>query len=585
MITLIRRILNVSGQYKRRIQAAFVFSFLKSVLAKAPIGIAFLVLSAFYRGTMTAEMCLAAGAGMITCVLLQVIFQHAADRLQSAAGFMVLADKRMELGRHLRKMPMGYFTEGNIGKISSVLSTDMVFIEENSMTALADMMSYIFAEAIMIMFLLFFNVWLGIAGILIILLILLAAKKMNRESMEDSDIRQEQSENLTEAVLDFVEGIGIAKSYNLLGEKSKELTANFRKSCRTNMDFEKNHAPWQRRLNLIYGLGAVTIMILSLYLTAAGQMDVTYLIGIMLFVFDLFGPVKALYSQSTRLTVMNSCLDRMEEVFQEAELPDEGSQRIPEAAAGVPEIEFRHVHFAYGEKEVLHDISFSVKRNTMTALVGPSGGGKSTIASLLTRFWDVKSGQVLVRGEDIRDVPLHDLMDHISMVFQRVYLFQDTVYNNISMGRPDASREEVVEAAKKARCYDFIMKLPDGFDTVIGEGGATLSGGEQQRVSIARCILKDAPIIILDEATASVDADNESCIQEAISELCRGKTLLVIAHRLNTIRHADEILVIADGKITERGTHEELMRQHGVYESFVTVRENSRGWNRRRRRA
>ncbi len=585
MITLIRRILNVSGQYKRRIQAAFVFSFLKSVLAKAPIGIAFLVLSAFYRGTMTAEMCLAAGAGMITCVLLQVIFQHAADRLQSAAGFMVLADKRMELGRHLRKMPMGYFTEGNIGKISSVLSTDMVFIEENSMTALADMMSYIFAEAIMIMFLLFFNVWLGIAGILIILLILLAAKKMNRESMEDSDIRQEQSENLTEAVLDFVEGIGIAKSYNLLGEKSKELTANFRKSCRTNMDFEKNHAPWQRRLNLIYGLGAVAIMILSLYLTAAGQMDVTYLIGIMLFVFDLFGPVKALYSQSTRLTVMNSCLDRMEEVFQEAELPDEGSQRIPEAAAGVPEIEFRHVHFAYGEKEVLHDISFSVKRNTMTALVGPSGGGKSTIASLLTRFWDVKSGQVLVRGEDIRDVPLHDLMDHISMVFQRVYLFQDTVYNNISMGRPDASREEVVEAAKKARCYDFIMKLPDGFDTVIGEGGATLSGGEQQRVSIARCILKDAPIIILDEATASVDADNESCIQEAISELCRGKTLLVIAHRLNTIRHADEILVIADGKITERGTHEELMRQHGVYESFVTVRENSRGWNRRRRRA
>ena len=585
MITLIRRILNVSGQYKRRIQAAFVFSFLKSVLAKAPIGIAFLVLSAFYRGTMTAEMCLATGAGMITCVLLQVVFQHAADRLQSAAGFMVLADKRMELGRHLRKMPMGYFTEGNIGKISSVLSTDMVFIEENSMTALADMMSYIFAEAIMIMFLLFFNVWLGIAGILIILLILLAAKKMNRESMEDSDIRQEQSENLTEAVLDFVEGIGIAKSYNLLGEKSKELTANFRKSCRTNMDFEKNHAPWQRRLNLIYGLGAVAIMILSLYLTAAGQMDVTYLIGIMLFVFDLFGPVKALYSQSTRLTVMNSCLDRMEEVFQEAELPDEGSQRIPEAAAGVPEIEFRHVHFAYGEKEVLHDISFSVKRNTMTALVGPSGGGKSTIASLLTRFWDVKSGQVLVRGEDIRDVPLHDLMDHISMVFQRVYLFQDTVYNNISMGRPDASREEVIEAAKKARCYDFIMELPDGFDTVIGEGGATLSGGEQQRVSIARCILKDAPIIILDEATASVDADNESCIQEAISELCRGKTLLVIAHRLNTIRHADEILVIADGKITERGTHEELMRQHGVYESFVTVRENSRGWNRRRRRA
>ncbi len=585
MIALIRRILHVSEQYKGRIQAAFVFSFLKSVLAKAPIGIAFLVLSAFYRETMTAEMCLAAGAGMAACVILQVIFQHGADRLQSAAGFMVFAGKRMKLGRHLRKVPMGYFTEGNIGKISSVLSTDMVFVEENSMTALADMMSYIFSEGIMIVFLLFFDVRLGIAGILIILLILLVAKEMNKENMRDSDIRQEQSENLTEAVLDFVEGIGIAKSYNLLGEKSKELSANFRKSCRTNLDFEKNHAPWQRRLNLIYGLGVAAIIALSLYLTTSGQMDVTYLIGIMLFVFDLFGPIKALYSQSTRLTVMNSCLDRMEEVFAEAGLPDEGTQKIPETAADVPEIEFRHVHFAYGEKEVLHDISFSAKRNTMTALVGPSGGGKSTIANLLTRFWDVKSGQVLVRGKDIRDVSLHDLMDHVSMVFQRVYLFQDTIYNNISMGRPDATREEVIEAAKKARCYDFIMKLPDGFDTVIGEGGATLSGGEQQRISIARCILKDAPIIILDEATASIDADNESYIQEAISELCRGKTLLVIAHRLNTIRHADEILVIAGGAITERGTHEQLMASHGIYERFVTVRENSRGWNHRRKRA
>ena len=176
----------------------------------------------------------------------------------------------------------------------------------------------------------------------------------------------------------------------------------------------------------------------------------------------------------------------------------------------------------------------------MTALVGPSGGGKSTIASLLTRFWDVKSGEILLRGTDIRKIPLATLMDNISMVFQRVYLFQGTVYNNIAIGRPDASREEVIEAAKKARCHDFIMELPEGFDTVIGEGGASLSGGQAQRLSIARCILKNSPIVILDEATASVDADNESYIQQAISELCRGKTLLVIAHRLNTIAHADK---------------------------------------------
>lgn len=237
------------------------------------------------------------------------------------------------------------------------------------------------------------------------------------------------------------------------------------------------------------------------------------------------------------------------------------------------------VSFAYGEKNVLENINFSLEKNKMLALVGPSGGGKSTIASLLTRFWDVKSGQILIRGKDIRDVPLAELMKQVSVVFQRVYLFQDTIFNNISMGKPDASRDEVISAAKKAQCYDFIMALPNGFETVVGEGGATLSGGEKQRISIARCILKDSPIIILDEATASVDADNESKIQQAISELCNGKTLIIIAHRLGTIRNADKILVISGGGIVQSGNHDELVAQKGIYRDFITVREKSRGWS------
>ena len=579
MITLMKRILAVSGPYKNRIKIAFIFSFLKSLLAKAPIMLAFLALAAFYENTITEELCLWYGIAMVACVLLQVVFHHIADRLQSAAGFMVFSDMRMELGAHLRRMPMGYFTEGNIGKISSVLSTDMVFIEENCMTVLADMMSYIFAEAIMLVFLFFFNIWIGLAGLAILLVILLVAKGMKKEAVIDSYTRQEQSENLTEAVLDFTEGISIIKTYNLLGEKSKELSENFRQSCETDLRFEENHAPWQRWLNMVYGLGAATIIAVAMFLNSQALLDVTFLVGIMLFVFDLFGPLKALYGQATRLTVMNSCMDRIEEVFHEKELPDDGADRIPEKSK-TPEVQFKDVRFAYGDKEVLHNISFDLKRNQMIALVGPSGGGKSTIANLLTRFWDVQSGQVMIRGKDVRNVKLNDLMNHISMVFQRVYLFQDTIYNNISMGRPDATREEVMEAAKKARCYDFIMALPDGFETMVGEGGETLSGGEKQRISIARCILKDAPIVILDEATASVDADNESYIQEAINELCRGKTLLVIAHRLNTIRGADQILVIANGKIAQSGTHEELIQAGGIYKDFVTVRENSRGWNR-----
>ena len=286
--------------------------------------------------------------------------------------------------------------------------------------------------------------------------------------------------------------------------------------------------------------------------------------------------MKSFYDQEARLTVMSACMDRIEALFAEKELDDSGSQTLSDS--GAPEIEYRNVTFAYDRKDVLHNVSFKADKGTMTALVGPSGGGKSTIASLFTRFWDIQSGEILLRGTDIRKIPLSALMDNISMVFQRVYLFQDTVYNNIALGRPDASREEVVEAAKKARCYDFIMELPDGFDTVIGEGGASLSGGQAQRLSIARCILKNSPIVILDEATASVDADNESYIQQAISELCKGKTLLVIAHRVNTIVGADNIMVIKDGQIAESGNHETLMKKQGIYNSMVTKRAVSTGW-------
>ncbi len=581
MIALMKRILNVSGEYRGRIVAAFFTSFLKSMFAKAPLMLSYFALAAFYNNTADRTMCLWLGLGMLLCLVLQVVFQHTTDRLQSAAGFMIFADMRMKLGEHLRRMPMGYFTEGNIGKISSVLSSDMVFIEENCMTALADMMSYGFSQVIMILFLLFFNFWLGLAAVAVCLIAILVARGMRKDSLQKSTIRQEQNENLTESVLDFAEGIGITKTYNLLGERSSALTEDFRKSCRTSIAFEKSQTPWQTGLFTVYGLGAALLAWLAMRLESNGVMEVTAVIGMMLFLFDVFGPIKALYSQSTRLTVMNSCMDRIEEVFAEKELPDTGKSLIP-ANSDVPEIEFRNVRFGYGEKEVLHGISFRLEKNHMLALVGPSGGGKSTVANLLARFWDVRDGQVLVRGKDVRDVPLRELMSHISMVFQRVYLFQDTVYNNIIMGRPNATKEEVIEAAKKARCHDFIMALPNGYDTVIGEGGASLSGGEKQRISIARCILKDAPIVILDEATANVDADNESYIQEAITELCRGKTLLVIAHRLNTIRHADQILVIADGRIAQSGTHETLIAQQGIYQDFVTKRSSSIGWNRRR---
>ncbi len=576
MISMIKRILDVSDKYKGRIYGAMVLSFFKGMLMKAPAIATFMIVSAFIDGELTKKAGVYAAIALVLSVAVQAVFQNIADRLQSAAGYMIFSDMRMKLGEHLRHLPMGFFTEGNIGRISSVLSTDMVFIEENCMMVLADVMSYLFSQIIMILFMFFFEWRIGLASLAVTVCMIILGRGMVKKDLSHSKERQDAFETQTKAVLDFTEGIGIIKTYNLLGEKSKELTDSFENNCKVNLGFEEAHAPWSRGVNMIYGAGTVLLLIVSTCLYYKGAMPLNYYIGMLLFLFDLFVPIKAFYSEAARLTVMSACLDRIEALFSEKQLDDNGTQTLTDSDA--PEIEYKNVTFAYDQKDVLKDVSFKADKGTMTALVGPSGGGKSTIASLLTRFWDVKSGEILLRGTDIRKIPLATLMDNISMVFQRVYLFQDTVYNNIALGRPDATREEIIEAAKKARCYDFIMELPDGFDTVIGEGGASLSGGQAQRLSIARCILKDSPIVILDEATASVDADNESYIQQAISELCKGKTLLVIAHRLNTIAHADNIIVIKDGQIAESGNHDSLMKTEGIYHSMITKRAVSTGW-------
>lgn len=572
MLKILHRLIGITGKYKGRIRASYITAFLKGIFMKAPLMLSFFVINLFMQNKMDKKMCLYFGIAMAASVLLQAALEHITNVLQSATGYMVFADMRMRLGDHLRKLPMGYFTEGNIGKISAVLSTDMVFIEENCMGVLSELVSFIISQFLMTVIMFFMDVRLGIASVVVTAAFIVVGNLTLKTSLKHSVIKQNGSESLTEEVLDFAEGIGIIKSYNMLGEKSKRLTNEFEKSCRESIDFEVAYGPWARALYLVFGIGTSVVLAVSGLLYSKGDITPAYMVGMALFLFDLFVSIKSYYGQMARLTVTAASLDRIEEVFAAKELKDEGKKALADAAqSDKPEIEFDSVNFGYTDKNVLKDVSFAVNSGEMTALVGPSGGGKSTIASLLARFWDVDSGRIMVRGEDIRDVSLGSLMDKISMVFQRVYLFQDTVYNNIAIGRPNATKEEVEEAARKARCYDFIMQLPNGFDTVIGEGGASLSGGEKQRISIARCILKDAPIVILDEATASVDADNERAIQEAISELCKNKTLLVIAHRLKTIKDADKILVVSDGQIVERGNHTELCALGGTYAHMVAL--------------
>ncbi|MBQ4497597.1 MAG: ABC transporter ATP-binding protein [Spirochaetaceae bacterium] len=573
MIQMMHRLVKSCGKYKAQIRAAYIPGFFKGLFMKAPLMICFLIISGFMAGTMTKQACLISGVVLLGCVAAQAILQNISDRLQSAAGFKVFADKRMLLGDHFRKLSMGYFSDGNIGKVSSVLATDMNFIEENCMMVLEDLVGFMISQVLMLCFMFFLDWRLGLVALACLALIILIGNLMTRISISHSMAKQESSQKLTSAVLEFAEGIGIIKTFNMLGEKSKEMNKAFEDSCDKAIGFETAYAPWWASFMVSYGISTAVVLLAAYLLSARGMISIEYMMGMILFLFDTFGAIKAYYGNVARLTVTDACLDRIESVFNEAEINNEGKETLIKAEdaarKGLPEIAYQNVSFAYGDKEALHNISFEAQKGQMIALVGPSGGGKSTIANLLARFWDVKSGSIKIRGTDIRNVPVANLMDNISMVFQRVYLFQDTVFNNIAMGKTDATREEVIEVAKKARCYDFIMQLPNGFDTVIGEGGADLSGGEQQRISIARCMLKDSPIVILDEATASVDADNEHFIQEAISELCRGKTLIVIAHRLNTIRNADKILVIKNGQIVEGGTHNELMSQGKEYSQMV----------------
>ena len=563
MIAMVHQLLVFTGTYAWKIRLAYLFTVLKAVAANAPLMVAVKLIDMLIKGEADIKTAIYAAAVMLLLLAIQAICQNIADRLQAGAGYKVFAEKRLELGRHLRRLPMGYFTAGNIGKISSVLSADMVFIEEQAMAAVSEVTSSIAAQIILTGFLFVLHPLFGAVAIATELTAILFAQSMIRISARNSKLRQKSIEALTGAVLEYTEGLGVIKSYNLTGAGAEDIRASFARMKEASLSFEEEYSPKERTLLIIYSLGMTAILALNIWLFQYGALSSTVFVGCMLFAFNLFTPLKQLYQKTGILAIMQAALDRVNEVFNERELEDTGTEPLPQTAD--TEITFKNVSFDYGDKEVLHNLSFSIEQGQMAAFVGQSGGGKSTIMNILARFWDISKGEILLRGKNIKELPLTVLMEHISMVFQRVYLFEDTIANNIAMGRPHADREAVIEAAKKAQCYDFIMRLPYGFDTVIGEGGASLSGGEAQRISIARSILKDAPLIILDEATASIDADNEQAIQKALSELCRGKTTLVIAHRLETVREADRIFVIDGGELKEQGTHDELIKEHGLY--------------------
>ena len=364
------------------------------------------------------------------------------------------------------------------------------------------------------------------------------------------------------------------KSFNLSGRGDKRAQDALEFNRKSNLAMEKLMTPYTILQELVLQAAGIAMMFVAVVCWADGAMSLANALMCIVMSFLVFGQVKLFGMGMSMLRLASASIDRTLQTEEMEQMDEKGRALRP----GDHGIAFDNVRFSYEKKEILHGISVNLPDKTTTAVIGPSGSGKTTLCNLIARFWDVDSGSVKIGGKDVREYTLESLMEQISMVFQNVYLFADTIENNIKFGRPQATHAEVVEAARKACCADFIEALPDGYDTVIGEGGASLSGGEKQRISIARAMLKDAPIVILDEATANVDPENEDRLQKAIEELTRNKTIIMIAHRLKTVRNADQILVVDKGRIVQQGRHEELIGQKGIYKDFVLGRKEAIGW-------
>jgi ATP-binding cassette subfamily B protein len=502
----------------------------------------------------------------------KIILKFLTNIFMTAAGFIIFTDKRLELGDKLKNAPMGYFSKESLGRINNTITTNMATLENFTMMAVDNVVGGILQGLGISVFLMFFDWRLGLIAIAGILLSLIPLTLIQSKSNSLSLKRYEAVEHVTNDVIEYIRGIAVIRSFGR-GNASK-LDETFDEFEKTAIKMEKSilvpHGFFRATLEIFSGI----IILVAAWMTYHGTMDFTY--GMMFLVsgFIIYGQMELLANGAFMMEQIETAMDQMDETYNVPKLT--GTESVDENKT---DIEIKDVTFGYDSRIILDKVSARIPAKSKCAIVGYSGSGKTTLCNLIVRFWDVKSGSITFGGKDIKSYAPDELLSHFSMVFQNVFLFNDTIENNIKFGCPNASHEQIVEVAKRARCHDFIEALPKGYNTIIGENGSSLSGGEKQRISIARALLKDAPVVILDEATSSVDPENESELMEAIGELTKGKTVISIAHRLNTVKNADQILVIDRGHIVQRGTHKELCNVDGVYKRFLKIREASAGWS------
>lgn len=570
MLKTIKRILDLCGSYKSRLIAGIVCSLIYSVCTACSI---FAILNILLNiRELTNDHIRNSIWILLVSIVGKCIMKYLISIYMSANGYNVFCEKRMEIGDRMKRAPMGFFSEQNLGMINTALSSATTELENFSMVAVENMVGGIIQAVCVMIVLLFFNWKVALLSLIGLLLSSVTLKLIKIRTTKQAPRREASREIMVTKVLEYIRGISVIRSFER--QPDDEIHQVLEETKNANITMEKQV---MSVVNLYKGILEVfsgLIIGYSAWLMLSGQL--TFPIGVMFLVssFMIYGQMETMGNGAFLLRVLDSSLNRMEKVMN-IPVMDEGAKKIEPANC---DIELKNVSFGYDSRPIIKKVSLKIPQGTSTAIVGYSGSGKTTLCNLITRFWDVDSGEVLFGGHNVKEYACDDLLSNISMVFQNVYLFHDTIANNIKFGKPDATREEVKIAAKKACCYDSIMKLPDGFDTIIGEGGSTLSGGERQRISIARAILKDAPVIILDEATSSVDPENEHELLKAIEELTKGKTLISIAHRMTTVRKADQIIVLSDGEIVQQGTHKELIAQEGVYKNFLTIRTQSVGW-------
>lgn len=574
MLSVVKRIIKLADEFAYKIKIAFVLSIFEGICAQMPMMLVLYVFYLILEEKATMKQAWIVGIVMFSSVIIRTILKRLIDGFQSGTGYEIFERERLLFADRIKRIPMGYFTSGNVGKITSIVTTNMSFAEEFGISSMSKVVTGYISMILSIIFMLIIDVRIGIVNLIILVGANITLKNIQKVGVHHAKIRTQAQARLIDAVLEYIEGIPVVKSFNLSGKRAKKIRKEYKDSRDTSIEFEKKFMKPLFWFELVFVVGTGATILLITYLFMKGNLDGYFMLTMLIYIFQMYIPFKVLGGLTGVVRIMDAGLDSYEEL-KRLPLIDEDGKDIDIDSY---DIEFKNVTFAYEERDILKNISFKVPEHSMTALVGKSGCGKSTITNLIARFWDTDKGKVLVGGVDVKTMTSDSLLKNISIVFQNVYLFKDTIMNNIKFGKPEATKEEVIEATKKARCHDFIMALDNGYDTMVGEAGASLSGGEKQRISIARAILKDAPIILLDEATASVDPDNERYIQEAISALVKDKTLIVIAHRLATIKEADQILVIDEGKIIQKGTHEELARVKGRYQDFWKIRERARSW-------